>query len=310
MCDSLFAHHPMLQPRSNNDSWNHNDEEGTHVFWIAVAAVVVLSVGALVGIARRPVLGLLFAAMGVVLLGVAVAGVVQKPIRGLYAVSQLWTRSVRTPPVLAPFEITPETCQQLSDQYHAVRAEVLAFVDSHRLALTSSTYGNEYIGKDRVGEEGWRVFMVKLGNHFPHIARRNVPSLCRALEDRPEIVSCLVSVLPPGVHIPPHVGYSKAVQRLMLALEVPREEGCFLCVNGEKLRWEEGRFLAFDDTFPHTVQNNTSERRVVLYMDVLRKDVSPFLDWLAPRVVSLVQATPYLQEEIKKTEEIVPNGNP
>jgi beta-hydroxylase len=95
----------------------------------------------------------------------------------------------------------------------------------------------------------------------------------------------------------------KDVMRYKLAIKVPRDrENVFICVNGEKYNWTEGEGVLFDDTYPHKVYNNTNEDRVVLYMDVLRPFLNPFLDLLNRFVVYLVSNSSIAKKEIARTE--------
>jgi tetratricopeptide (TPR) repeat protein len=60
--------------------------------------------------------------------------------------------------------------------------------------------------------------------------------------------------------------------RCHLGLEVP--DGCGIRVGGLTARWEEGRCLVLDDSFPHEVWNDGGARRVVLVLDLWHPDLS------------------------------------
>ena len=50
-----------------------------------------------------------------------------------------------------------------------------------------------------------------------------------------------------------------------------------------EFQWSNGSDLLFDDTFPHEVVNErTSGRRVVLFVDVVRQDCARHVNWALP----------------------------
>ena len=70
----------------------------------------------------------------------------------------------------------------------------------------------------------------------------------------------------PGTHLLPHRGVTNARAVVHLPLIVPGD--CALKVGGEIHVWQEGRLVAFDDTYEHEAWNRGSEVRVVLIVDV------------------------------------------
>ncbi|MFQ5563239.1 MAG: aspartyl/asparaginyl beta-hydroxylase domain-containing protein [Parvularculaceae bacterium] len=105
--------------------------------------------------------------------------------------------------------------------------------------------------------------------------------------------SCLKS----GVHIPPHYGLTNSRLTVHLPLIVP--EGCEIRVGDEFYQWEEGRIIAFDDSFEHEVWNRSDRERVVLIFETYHPDLSPteveaiervyaaFNKWVAGRRASI-----------------------
>ena len=87
--------------------------------------------------------------------------------------------------------------------------------------------------------------------------------LIRVAEHSPE---AFYSVLKPGAHIPPHTGVANIRLVVHLPLIVPPE--CGIRVGGETRGWQEGRCIAFDDTFEHEAWNKSGQTRVVLIFDV------------------------------------------
>jgi len=81
----------------------------------------------------------------------------------------------------------------------------------------------------------------------------------------------------PGAKVAAHCGPTNHRLRLHLGLLVPSLRdggGASITVAGEARRWEEGRVLAFDDSWEHTVSNAASSPRVVLIVDVWQPRLS------------------------------------
>ena len=92
------------------------------------------------------------------------------------------------------------------------------------------------------------------------------------------------STLSPGTNIDPHTAVSNLRLRCHLPLYVPKEADVGMKLAGETLRWEEGKMVIFDDSFPHEVwyhdapqgkqANNKVDDRVVLLMDLWHPEIS------------------------------------
>jgi hypothetical protein len=93
-----------------------------------------------------------------------------------------------------------------------------------------------------------------------------LPGLCRR-----ELV--LFSALVPGTVVPPHQGPFNGRIRVHLCLTGAK--GCYLRVGTQIREWEDGRVLAFDDSFEHQVCHRGPEVRVVLMFNVVQPGVPP-----------------------------------
>lgn len=105
------------------------------------------------------------------------------------------------------------------------------------------------------------------------------PNTVKIIESiEPFMSSCsfgnaLFSVLTPATHITAHYGPTNCRIRCHLPLFVP--QGCCLCVNGEKRRWEEKEILLFDDSFLHEAwHRGVDSERVVLMLDLWHPELS------------------------------------
>ncbi|CDG34411.1 Aspartyl/Asparaginyl beta-hydroxylase [Parasaccharibacter apium] len=99
----------------------------------------------------------------------------------------------------------------------------------------------------------------------------------------PGLCSALFSVLEPGGEIPPHKGVTKGMLNAHQGLGVPRDrDNCWIKVADHTLHWDDGRLFIFDDTYRHTVQNNTDEVRGILFIQFERPTRG--LGWLMQRI--------------------------
>lgn len=89
--------------------------------------------------------------------------------------------------------------------------------------------------------------------------------LNRVADHSPE---SLYSILTPGAHIPPHTGVINVRLVVHLPLIVPSATACGIRVGSETRGWEEGRCIAFDDTYEHEAWNKSDKTRVVLIFDI------------------------------------------
>ncbi|MEO7564842.1 MAG: aspartyl/asparaginyl beta-hydroxylase domain-containing protein [Sphingomicrobium sp.] len=184
-----------------------------------------------------------------------------------------------------------------------VRAELSALGERGGEILPLSRVSPDHY---RVAKDGkWKSFVLEAYGY--HIARNR--SLCpktAALLDRvPGLVLAMFSIMEPGTYVPLHKGVSKALINGHFAIVVP-EGDCRIEVGGETRRWEEGKLLLLDDTYPHQVWNNTSRDRVVLLMQI-RRPVGPVAQLIGSAFLAAVRRTGYIQDPRRELG-AVPNG--
>jgi beta-hydroxylase len=120
-------------------------------------------------------------------------------------------------------------------------------------------------------ENQWKVFVVKwYDKPNPH-AKKICPNTLSIINSCPDIHAAMFSILEPGKYIPPHRGPFTGCLRYHLGLRIPKDnKNCYIKVNDEKFHWNEGSGLIFDDTYEHSVYNNTNEPRIILFIDIER----------------------------------------
>jgi beta-hydroxylase len=228
-------------------------------------------------LASPPVWTLLFIAMLLFLaLSAYMAKGLQRALVALLAFALFWPVTVLWSAVLLPFSLNPpfvevyKSCEDLERLYHlGVGDELDGLLTKGRADCLHDKNPGLSIGKS--GESCWRAIGIKhMGSFVTDTAQ--IPTLHGILSD-PNIVNAFLSILDPGVHIPPHRGYGKSFMRYHLGHRIP--EGAYIVVGGQEYRWQEGRGVQFDDMYEHYVVNSGTETRVVLYLDVLRSLPEP-----------------------------------
>ncbi|QUL39355.1 aspartyl/asparaginyl beta-hydroxylase domain-containing protein [Erythrobacter sp. JK5] len=195
-------------------------------------------------------------------------------------------------PLLQPSDF--DWTAPLAREWEAIRDEALAILE-HRHAippLRDISPDHRRIMKD----ESWRsFFLVGYGHRqAENIAR--APRTAALIENIPGLNSAFFSILAPGSVIVPHRGVTKAFITAHLGLVVPsRPESCWMRIDGRKLRWEEGKWLVFDDTYEHEVQNRTDETRIVLLCQIARPLKAPG-SWLANATMNYIRRSKFVSE--------------
>ena len=151
---------------------------------------------------------------------------------------------------------------------------------------------------------GWDVFGLYVTEKKLEENCRLCPETTRLIESIPGMTSAGFSILQPGAHILPHVGYSSDVLRCHLGLSVP--EDCALRVGTETRGWADGKCMVFDDTVEHEAWNRGGRQRAILLID-FKKEASAALSKTAadPRWARALGAT--LPATAKIETEICPH---
>jgi len=154
--------------------------------------------------------------------------------------------------------------QEIRDEFHHLHKQSFS---------TVSAWGNR-LGLNPTS--GWTKFPmlfhgVKLEDHTKQCPK--TIELIEKLVPRELVISAEFSVQSPGAVVALHNNFLfPEFVRMHLGLVVPTTDATKIGmkVDGMTINWEEGRFICFDDTFPHEVWNRTDQLRAILIIDVLR----------------------------------------
>lgn len=83
------------------------------------------------------------------------------------------------------------------------------------------------------------------------------------------------STLSPGARIAAHCGPSNLRLRMHIPIDIPSDGKAVLQVAGEDLPWKPDEVIIFDDSYVHSVRNDSDRSRTVLLVDFWNPDISP-----------------------------------
>ena len=196
---------------------------------------------------------------------------------------------VGNPPVFEP-GFFPWTAA-LEKDWWTIREEADAVLRRDAPSLGSISPDHRRLDADGL----WRAwFLCGYGYRIPsHYAL--CPRTGELVERIPGLISAFFSIHKPGTHLPPHKGVTKGMITGHLALHVPADpEKCRMWIEGQVVRWEEGRMIVFDDTRKHQVWNDSDEDRVILLVHVARPLRFP-ASWLSWLFFTGIRLSPFVQ---------------
>jgi len=146
---------------------------------------------------------------------------------------------------------------------------------------------------NEIADDGWKKFYIKWYGPILDKAFKLCPITVKLIQQLPEVKSAMFSILEPGSKITIHAGPFKGCIRYHLGLNCP--EDAYIIIGGIKYNWKNGEDVLFDDTFFHSVANNSNEIRLILFCDIERKMKDDFsqslnklmIDYFAPIISNI-----------------------
>ncbi|PZG19367.1 aspartyl/asparaginyl beta-hydroxylase domain-containing protein [Micromonospora craterilacus] len=182
----------------------------------------------------------------------------------------------------------------LEASYPAISAEVESVMADGRTGFAP-------VDEPLLGSGRWEQVVLYEAGRRQEQACALFPATAAALAQIPEATTfgpgvATLSWLEPGSHVLPHCGRTNAQLRVHLGLRTP--PGPVIRVGNERLTWQEGRCIVFDDSFEHEVWHTGTEPRLVLLLDVMYPGLSPAgrARTLARRATTAEQIAAFLAE--------------
>ena len=119
-------------------------------------------------------------------------------------------------------------------------------------------------------DDKWEKIYLKWYSDSPSYAYKLFPETMAIIDRHPDIRLAMFSLLKPGTVITPHEGPFRGAIRVHVGIKTPNSPKCWLKVGGEDYYWKDNEIIGFDDTYTHSVENNSDEDRIILFLDVER----------------------------------------
>lgn len=186
------------------------------------------------------------------------------------------------------------------DNFKKIQHEIKSYVSKNHYKIPCV---HDYlpilaISSKRDGKHCWHFLQLKLTGHLNEKLREEMPFLFSLLENE-DISTAAVSILDPGMSIPKHRGYFKGYIRYHIGIDVPIDKKPYIVCGGERYEWKTGEGVLFDDTFIHYVENPSSHTRIVLYLDVKRKNIPPVIRQINDFIQNIMDNNFIIQASIK-----------
>jgi beta-hydroxylase len=195
--------------------------------------------------------------------------------------------SDRELPALAP----------LAANWQIMRDEALKLYDE---GYIRTALNNNDIGFNSFFKRGWKRFYLKWYDQPLASAQALCPNTVALLAGIPSVKGAMFALLSPNSTLNPHRDPFAGSLRYHLGLVTANSDRCWISVDGERYWWKDGEAVLFDETYIHSVENNTDVTRIILLCDVERplrlRLMQAFNRWVS-RVVVAASATQNVADE-------------
>ena len=124
-------------------------------------------------------------------------------------------------------------------------------------------------------KRGWKRFYLKwYGDVFPS-AKELCPKTVELVQSIPSVNAALFAMLPGKSKLGEHRDPFAGSLRYHLGLMTPNSDDCRIYIDGTPYAWRDGQAIVFDETYIHSVKNDTDQERLILFCDVTRPVRNP-----------------------------------
>jgi aspartyl/asparaginyl beta-hydroxylase (cupin superfamily) len=156
--------------------------------------------------------------------------------------------------------------KDFEENFTEIKAELTHYLKEHSPDV--------YFNKSMVNQASiWKTISLRWWNVQFRKKQVHFPNTMKIVEKYPEIISLFFNQLKANGEIIPHSGDTNAIFRCHLGMEIPDSlPNCGFRVKDEKRSWEEGKWLIFVDANKHEAFNKSENRRIIMVIDVVRKE--------------------------------------
>lgn len=216
----------------------------------------------------------------------------------LSLISDIWKSS--NSPLF--YDTDKEWCKELRDNHEKITEEFINYQKTHNIPIYGKISDEQMILSNNE-QPKWKVAALKMYGEETNLSE-HFPITLSIIKKIPKCHVCMFSILDPQKKIPLHKGPNACILRYHLGLIIPKQkELCTLTVENEKVFWEKGKDIMFDDTFTHMVYNNTDEERVILFLDIQKEFKNPIFNLLNDILFYVAKKNPTVLNIYKKINE-------
>lgn len=187
---------------------------------------------------------------------------------------------------------------KLRDNWQVIREEAMRLYEEGHIKK-SETHSD--LAFNSFFKRGWKRFYLKWYDDMMPSAVALCPKTVELVKSIPSVNAALFALLPPrsklGAHRDPFAGSI----RYHLGLMTPNSDECRIYIDGTPYSWRDGQDVLFDETYIHSVRNDTDEARLILFCDVARPllPVANLINkFVCHRIVKISQAQNTATEKV------------
>ncbi len=185
----------------------------------------------------------------------------------------------------------------LSANWQMMREEALKLYDD---GYIRTALNNNDIGFNSFFKRGWKRFYLKWYDQPLASAQALCPRTVALLGEIPIVKGAMFALLSPNSNLNPHRDPFAGSIRYHLGLVTANSDKCWISVDGERYWWKDGEAVLFDETYIHSVENNTDVTRIILLCDIERplrfRAMQVVNRWVSRHIVT-ASATQNLENE-------------
>jgi len=179
----------------------------------------------------------------------------------------------------------------LKDNWQMIRDEALQLYEGGHIQASSK---HNDLAFNTFFKRGWKRFYLKWYDEFMPSAKEICPKTVELVESIPSVHAALFALLPGKSKLGEHRDPFAGSLRYHLGLKTPNSDACRIYVDGNPYAWRDGEAVIFDETFIHSVNNDTDDSRLILFCDIDRPIRNPVMravnHFVAHHIVKVTQA--------------------
>jgi len=160
----------------------------------------------------------------------------------------------------------------LRDNWETIRDEALRLYDAGHIRKSEN---HSDLAFNTFFKRGWKRFYLKWYDDMMPSAKELCPKTVELVRSIPSVNAALFALMAPQSKLGEHRDPFAGSVRYHLGLKTPNSDQCRIYIDGQEYAWRDGDDILFDETYIHSVSNDTDEVRIILFCDVVRPVRNP-----------------------------------